>query len=166
MRASIMRYPLWLVGGVAVLGAVLVLALVPIGCGPSDKTKATSAEKKAQEDPWLKAVIALRQDSDAVACRRVLNELNQALASAPVDSQRKLGDAEAALARSALNLGEAELKEIRSSGYTALDPNHLADGLYLRDVARSATGSLPRSSDRATSRRYSPSAKWLGSSAV
>ena len=139
-----MRYPLWLVGGVAVLGAVLVLALVPIGCGPSDKTKATSAEKKAQEDPWLKAVIALRQDSDAVACRRVLNELNQALASAPVDSQRKLGDAEAALARSALNLGEAELKEIRSSGYTALDPNHLADGLYLRDVARSLDlGKLP-----------------------
>ena len=139
-----MRYPLWLVGGVAVLGAVLVLALVPIGCEPSDKTKATTTEKKVQEDPWLKAVIALRQDSDAVTCRRVLNELNQALASAPVDSQRKLGDAEAALAQSALNPSEAELKEIRSSGYTALDPNHLADGLYLRDVARSLDlGKLP-----------------------
>ena len=116
------------------LGAALVA--LPAGCGSPDKPKATSADKRPQEDPWLKLVTALRQESDAATCRRVLSDLNQALASAPADSQRKLGDAEAALAQSALNLSEAEMKEIRASGYTSLDPNHLAEGLYLRDVAR------------------------------
>ena len=118
----------------ALLGA---LVLLPSGCGSPEKAKPTSAEKKAQEDPWLRVATSLRQESDAASCRRVLNELNQALASAPVGSQRRLGEAEAAAARSELNLGEAEMKEIRSVGYTPLDPNHLAEALYLREVARS-----------------------------
>ena len=134
----------WLIGAFAGFGAIAIAALVPVGCGSPEKPKPTSADKKPQDDPWLKAAIALRQDSDAGACRRALGELNQALASAPVDSQRKLGDAEAEFLRASLNLSEAEMKEVRASGFTSLDPNHLADGLYLRDVARSLdVASLP-----------------------
>ena len=117
-----------------VLGALLLLS---VGCGTSEKAKPTLADKKVQEDPWLRVQTALRQESDAESARRVLNELNQALASAPVDSQRKLGEADAADIQSSFNLSDAEVKELRSSGYTSLDANHLAEALYLRDVARS-----------------------------
>jgi len=137
MRISNMRFRLWFAGSVPLLAAMLAVALLPLGCGGSDKSKATTHNSKVQEDPWLKAVIALRQESDAAACRRILGELNQGLASAPANSQAKLGDAEALAIQSTLNLTDAEMKEIRSSGYTSLDPNHLADELYLRDVARS-----------------------------
>ena len=128
-----MCYRLRLVGSIPLVAALLLLA----GCGTPDKAKPTDTGKKAQEDPWLKAVTAIRQETDATTCRRVLNELNQAFASTPVDQQPKLGEAEAAFAKSALNLDGAEMTEIRSTGYTALDPNHLAEALYLRDVARS-----------------------------
>ncbi len=116
------------------LGALLLL---PVGCGTSEKAKPTSADRKIQEDPWLKVQTALRQESDPESARRVLNELNRGLASESVDSQRKLGDADAEFIRSSFNLTEAEMKELRSSGYTPLDANHLAEALYLRDVAKS-----------------------------
>ena len=122
----------------------LIFGLVSVGCGSSEKPKPTETGKKQQEDPWLRVAPTLRQDSDATTCRRVLSELNQGLASVPVESQRKLSDADAALAQTRLNLSDAEVKEIRSVGYTALDPNHLEEGLYLRDVARSLDiGKLP-----------------------
>ncbi len=130
-----MRNRLWFVGSVFLLGAML--ALIPVGCGTPDKAKPTDTGKKTPVDPWLNAVTAIRQETDATTCRRVLNELNQAFASAPVDQQPKLGDADAAFAKIALNLDEAEMKEIRSIGHTSLDPNHLAESLYLRDIARS-----------------------------
>ncbi len=128
-----MRDRFWVLGAFA----WLVFGLVTAGCGSSDKPKTTDTGKKQQEDPWLRVAPILRQDSDVTTCRRVLSELNQGLASVPVESQRKLGDADAALAQRALNLSDAEVKEIRSVGYTALDPNHLEEALYLRDIARS-----------------------------
>lgn len=137
MRTPTMRYRLRLVGSIPLFAALLLLALVPVGCGTPDKAKPTDTGKKAQEDPWLKAVTAIRQETDATTCRRVLNELNQAFASTPVDRQPKLGEADAAFAKNALNLDDAEMKEIRSTGHTTLDPNHLAEALYLRDIARS-----------------------------
>ena len=132
-----MRYRLWLVGLIPLLGAMSLITLVPIGCGTPDKAKPTDTGKKTQEDPWQKAVTAIRQETDATTCRRVLNELNQAFASTPVDQQPKLGDADASFAKLALNLDDGEMKEIRSTGHTSLDPNHLAEALYLRDIARS-----------------------------
>ena len=128
-----MRDRFWVLGAFA----WLVLGLVSAGCGSSEKPKPTDTGKKQQDDPWLRVAPVLRQDSDVTTCRRVLSELNQGLASAPVDSQRKLSDADAAFAQRALNLSDAEVKEIRSVGYTALDPNHLEEALYLRDIARS-----------------------------
>lgn len=137
MRIFTMRNRMWLVGSIPLIGTMLLIALVPVGCGTPDKAKPTDTGKKTQSDPWLNAVTAIRQETDPTTCRRVLNELNQAFASTPVDQQPKLGDAEATFAKTALNLDDAEMKEIRSTGHTSLDPNHLAEALYLRDIARS-----------------------------
>jgi hypothetical protein len=133
MRKIAMRDRFWVLGAFA----WLVVGLVSAGCGSSDKPKPIDTAKKQQEDPWLRVAPTLRQDSDVTTCRRVLSELNQGLASAPVESQRKLSDADTALAQQKLNLSDAEVKEIRSTGYTALDPNYLEEALYLRDIARS-----------------------------
>lgn len=133
MRKIAMRDRFWVLSAFA----WLVFGLVSAGCGSSDKPKPTDTVKKQQENPWLRVAPILRQDSDVTTCRRVLSELNQGLASVPVESQRKLSDTDAALAQRALNLSDAEVKEIRSVGYTALDPNHLEESLYLRDIARS-----------------------------
>ena len=106
-----------------------------LGCGKGPSTKSLQATRSV-DDPWQKALSALRKETDADSCHRILLDLNSDLTKAPNAPQpaaTKPEDLAAATADYGLN--EAEAKEISSSTYTALDAAYLAEVIYLRDVA-------------------------------
>ncbi len=129
-----------LAGAAAIASAVYAMP----GCTKPPVYK-DSEGTRANEDPWPPVVAQLRKESDPATCRRVLGKLNTDLGQNP-DAPQPAGmsDAEAKAARDLLGLSEDELKELRPPTYSPLDPNYLAECLYLRDAARSLdTAGLP-----------------------
>ena len=109
-----------------------------VGCGPAATTKPTEKATRQAVDPWPKLVVTLRTDSDPAACRQALAELNSGLAANPaVERPRGPKENELAKATADLTLSDAEARFLAQSDYTGADGNHLAESLFLRDVAKS-----------------------------
>jgi hypothetical protein len=121
------------VGGVA----VAVVTLSATGCTRPAGYRGSNSDRVVT-NPWQGVVEQLRKESDPADCRRVLFRLNDDLAQnreAPQpDSLTPDGEK---IVRELLGLTDAEVKELRPASYTNLDPNYLAECLYLRDAARS-----------------------------
>ena len=114
--------------------AIALLAMIA-GCGKGPTTKATNAARIA-DDPWQKALAALRRETDVEPCRRALLELNTDLSKVPTAEQpAEMPPADLAALTADLGLNDAEAKELKSSAYTALDGAYLAEVIYLCDVA-------------------------------
>gem|GEM_PF-3036734 len=109
-----------------------------LGCGRSTSTtKVEQQTVREVVDPWPKATTTLRKDPDMLTAKRVLNELNSALAATPSAEQPTHLDAETEKAIQAdFRLNPQELKEIHSLSFTPLDAHYLADMLYVRDAVR------------------------------
>jgi hypothetical protein len=118
--------------GVLVIGLVIVFSLKG---GNRTAVKPTNTNRD-KDDPWQKALAAIRRESEVESCRRLLNDLNSDLSkvsTAPQPEETK--PEELAAITASLGLNEAESKEIKPSAYTALDAAYLAETIYLRDVA-------------------------------
>ncbi len=114
------------------------LSIPLLGCGRSTSTtKVEQQTVREAVDPWPKATTTLRKEPDMLTAKRVLNELNSALAASPSVEQPTHLDAEVEKAIQAdFRLNPQELKEIHSLSFTSLDAHYLADSLYIRDAAR------------------------------
>jgi hypothetical protein len=121
-----------------VAAMIAILTTFLGGCGPAANTKVTTTTGgKQAEDPWPKLAVALRGNTDAAACRQLLSELNSGLALNTA-ADRPVATVEAVnKVAAALNLGDAEKKLLAQTEYSSLDGWHLAESLYLRDVAKS-----------------------------
>lgn len=119
------------VAGVAVLVSVC-------GCWSRPATVGSGTAVRA-ENPWPRVDAQLRKDGSLASARGVLAQLNTELALNSDPQYQPAGltpEAEAILHRTA-KLTDEELKELRANSFTNLDPNYLAECLYLRDAARS-----------------------------
>lgn len=112
------------------------LLAVPLvgGCGRSAPTTVAPSAEREPENPWGKAVTALRKDTDAGTCRRVLADLSTAGVGPGGSALPAMSDAEQGAAKTALGLTDDELKEVTGAAYTGLDAAYLAECFYLRDV--------------------------------
>lgn len=128
--------PYWIAPLIA--AGVVVLIAVP-GCPPRPTTVATGGSTRVSENPWPKADALLRKDASLAACRSALAQLNSDLAlntDAQFQPAGLAPEAEPAIQR-AVNLTDAEVKELRPTSFSNLDPHYLAECFYLRDVAQS-----------------------------
>jgi len=112
------------------------LLAVPLvgGCGRPVPPVAVTATEREPENPWGKAVSALRKDTDAGTGRRVLADLSTTGVGPGGSALPALSDAEKTLAKTTLGLTDEEVKEIAGAAFTGLDAAYLAECFYLRDV--------------------------------
>lgn len=120
------------------LAGLLLMMLVPLGCGTKPSTIKEEETHEKASNPWPRVMTQLRKEQDASACRRILGQLNADLATVDVSEQpAALSADQEKQIREWLNLTEDEAKEIRSATYASLDGTYLAQALILRDVVRS-----------------------------
>lgn len=123
----------WLVRSVAAV--VAGIAVFAAGCGKTPVAENKDGPARETENPWAKAAAALRKETDAATCRRVLTDLTSASSARGGTPLPVLPDADRAPLQSNLTLTEEDLREVAGANFTALDAAHLAECFYLRDVA-------------------------------
>ena len=122
------------------LGSVLLL-LMNTGCGNRAAVATKSEAARAAVNPWPVALQALRKETDAASCRRILNQLNAGLAADPtVEQPAALSESTLAALAAVVPLSEAERREITPAIYSALDAHYLAQVFYFQDIARTLQG--------------------------
>ncbi len=125
------------------IGTAVVIAAG--GCGrPVPPAPVVESDREA-ENPWAKAVITLRKDTDVGTCRRVLADLTTAASTPGGTGLPATPDEDLKVLIAALGLKDDEVREIAGAGFTGLDATYLADCFYLRDAAATleATGLPP-----------------------
>ena len=123
---------------------VVLVAAALVGCGKAPVVVPVAPTAREAENPWAKAVSALRKETDVGTCRRVLADLSTAATTAGGVILTATTDADRKAAQTALALTDDEVQEIAGAGFTGLDAAHLAECFYLRDAAATLdAGGLP-----------------------
>ncbi len=119
------------------LPALFALTIAAIGCGNRSGSNVKQTVSDAKGDPVASALNRLEKDTDAAACREVLQVIDSSLASSDPRPDpdpallQKIGE----LAR--LTPAEIGIDGLAAKQFSALDPDYLAECLLLRDAVRS-----------------------------
>ncbi len=123
---------------------VVLIAAALVGCGKPPVVGPVAPTVREVENPWAKAASALRKETDAGTCRRVLADLSTAATTAGGAILTATTDADRKTVQTALALTDDEAQEIAGAGFTGLDAAHLVECFYLRDAAATLdAGGLP-----------------------
>jgi hypothetical protein len=130
------------------LGVLCLVAglLLSAGCVRPSQTssRASTTTHAEQDDPLDSTMDVLRKDSDYTTCRNIIPELNSYLARHPDEQPALPSAAEEETLRQRYHLDPAELREVTSGSFTALDGHHLELCYLLQDAVNALrVGALP-----------------------
>lgn len=126
------------VGGALVALVLLVLLVRGLSTIPVGPTRNTGVGRTT-EDPWPQLARDLERETDLATCRRALDLVTSSLSADPEfpGLPGLSASNENALRDMFPGLDGDDLRELKTTGFTKLDPYHLAECYYLRDAARS-----------------------------
>jgi hypothetical protein len=145
--------PTWLLVLLAsVVPALLLLFVLIPGCsGTGGPTAASNRQKRATDEALEQARETLSRASDLTTCRTALQQINLHLGRNPERRPATLTTEQVEILKDPKQFGlnAAELSEVDSSAFTALDGQHLDLCFLFRDAARSLETDGLSSEDRA-----------------